>query len=207
MEVRVLIAGFKNLSLIAALVLVGFFFASLPGSASVYACKLSQDCFYCFPGAKNDDCSVTCDYCLGIRCLGPGRHEATGDFAPPEAEPLRKLERFPAEPFVAALGPNVRQVIEALWHWYDSPITLKREVLDLAGAIKVDGKAREFTLEIRQSGEQQLYDLRLEGEPRASWSVTSLGDSQVLVEFQVGAGSGDRERTGKFVVDKPLGVP
>jgi hypothetical protein len=70
----------------------------------------------------------------------------------PSEASVQKLHRFPAEPFGVALGAPVTQVIQALWHWYDSPITLKREVLDLAGAIKVDGKAQEFSLEIRQSG-------------------------------------------------------
>lgn len=104
-----------------------------------------------------------------------------------------------------ALGTPVTQVIEALWHWYDSPITLKRDVLDLAGAIKVHGKAQEFSLEIRQSGEQQIYTLRLEGAPETSWVVSSLSDSEILVEFTVAKSGAAPARSGQFRVEKGQG--
>lgn len=121
------------------------------------------------------------------------------------AAPLQKLQRFPAEPFGVALGAPVTQVIEALWHWYDSPITLKRDVLDLAGAIKVNGKAQEFSLEIRQSGDQQVYTLRLEGAPETSWVVSSLSDSELLVEFTVAKSGATPARAGQFRVGKGEG--
>lgn len=187
------------------LVLLSFLLLPASSWASTYRCQLSQDCFFCVPGTKLDDCSVTCSYCLGIKCLGAASHGLELGFEVAEAEPLQKLHRFPAEPFGVALGAPVTQVIEALWHWYDSPITLKRDVLDLAGAIKVNGKAQEFSLEIRQGGDQQVYTLRLDGAPETTWTVSSLSDAEILVEFTVAKSQSDPGRSGQFKVEKPTG--
>lgn len=175
----------------------------VPVWACTYRCQLSQDCFFSLPGNKLEDCSVTCNYCLGIKCFAAASLEAGDGLERVEAEPLLKLQRFPAEPFGTTLGKPVMQVIEALWHWYDSPITLKRDILDLAGAIKVNGRAQEFSLEIRQESDRQIYTLHLDGAPETRWVVSSLSDAEVLVEFSVAKSGTSPARSGQFRVERP----
>ena len=172
--------------------------------ASNYRCRLGDPCWYCSAGSKLDDCSVTCNVCTGIRCLGASS-VAEAEFADLAAEkdlastgPLQALLRFPSERLGELVHPSVAVVYGSFWRWRDAPLhsSHAHQDLDLAGGVTIDGKPREFTLSVRQQGDSQLHLLRIESIGSVVLTVQPAEDGRHIVEFDTYPEGPERGRSG-----------
>lgn len=178
--------------------------------ACYYRCQYNQDCYFCVPGQRFDSCGVTCDACVGQNCLGAASElfsqpepSAEDCEATPVDDSLPALHRFEWLRLATVIHPSVARVFESFWNWHDSVHPGRREVLDLAGGIKIDGEPHDFSLTVRRRGDAQLYNLVIEGFGRALLTVHPPAEGKQRLEFEALRPGEARPRTGELMVDAP----
>ena len=189
MRLRILLA--------ASFLLVG---ASL--EATTYRCKWDDSCYFCIGGDKMDDCSVTCNVCTGFRCRGAGMEapELTAEIESLNAEPVAPLYRFSTKDLGKSIHPAIGLVFENFWRWYDMPQRVRREPLDIVGGVAIAGEPHEYTLHVRQRGDDQVYFLDVEAFGKVTLTARKPRDGRQELEFELER-QGERARVGHIMVE------
>ena len=121
--------------------------------------------------------------------------------APPTAEslaavPLQPLYRFSTAELGTAIHPAAGLVFENFWRWYDMPQRVRREALDIAGGVVVAGQPHEYTLQVRQRGEDQVYLLDIESFGKLMLTAYPPSEGRQELEFDFERSGEERARTG-----------
>jgi hypothetical protein len=169
------------------------------GEASSLRCHYNQDCYNCISGTRLEDCSLDCNVCTGLRCLGPGSPAIVDES--PSPEPLQPLIRFSTERLGEAIHPDVARVFERFWIWYDAPLR-KRDRLELAGGVVIDGKPHDFNLDVHQRGEAQVYLLDILEFGKVTLTARPAVEGRQELEFSLQRAGDERVRDG-FIMLHP----
>jgi hypothetical protein len=113
-------------------------------------------------------------------------------------EPLRPLYRFSAEPLGEVIDPTVARVFGWFWRWHDAPLKARRDSLNLSGSVLVDGKPQDFTLDVRQHGEAQVYFLEVHSFGKVVLTVNPPLDGRQELQFDLQREGEDRVRSGSL---------
>lgn len=121
--------------------------------------------------------------------------------APPTAEslaavPLQPLYRFSTAELGTAIHPAAGLVFENFWRWYDMPQRVRREPLDIAGGVMVDRQPHDYTLYVRQRGNDQVYLLDIESLGKVTLTAYPPGEGRQGLEFDFERYGEERARTG-----------
>lgn len=121
--------------------------------------------------------------------------------APPTAEslaavPLQPLYRFFTAELSTAIHPAAGLVFENFWRWHDMPQRVRREPLDIAGGVVVDGQPHDYTLAVRQRGDDQVYLLDIESLGKVTLTAYPPGEGRQELEFDFKRSAEERARTG-----------
>ena len=115
-----------------------------------------------------------------------------------DEEPLRPLYRFSAEPLGEAIDPAVARVFDWFWRWHDAPLKAQQDSLNLSGSVLISGKPRDFTLDIRQRGEAQVYFLQVQSFGKVALTVNPPMKGRQELRFDVQREGEDRVRSGSL---------
>jgi len=165
--------------------------------ATCLRCKFNIDCYNCVSGGRLADCFLDCNVCGGTNCVGAAAF-ITPEAENPGEEPLRPLYRFSAEPLGEAIDPAVARVFDWFWRWHDAPLKAQQDSLNLSGSVLVAGKPRDFTLDIRQRGEAQVYFLQVQSFGKVVLTVNPAVDGRQELQFDLQREGEDRVRSGSL---------
>jgi len=113
-------------------------------------------------------------------------------------EPLRPLYRFSAQPLGAAINPTVVRVFDWFWRWHDAPFKARQDSLDLSGSVLVGGKPQDFTLDVRQRGEAQVYFLQVQSFGKVVLTVNPPIEGRQELQFDLQREGENRVRSGSL---------
>lgn len=168
--------------------------------ASSLRCHSNQDCYNCISGDRLDACSLDGYVCTGLRCRRSGAQGAAR--AEAAADPAEPLIRFSTERLGEVLHPDVARVFERFWIWHDAPLG-KRDRLELAGGVVIDGKPHDFTLDVRQQGDAQAYLLDIAEFGKVTLTVRPPLEGRQELEFAVERAGEERVRDGWLMLEVP----
>ena len=92
-------------------------------------------------------------------------------------------------------------VFERFWIWYDMPLK-KRDRLELAGGVVVDGTPRDFTLDVVQRGDGQVYLLDIAEFAVVTLTVRPPREGRQELEFSMQRAGEEQVRDG-FIMLRP----
>jgi len=111
------------------------------------------------------------------------------------------LVRFAAKP-LTAIDPAVAQVMDWFWRWLD----MKRDSgmaapLHLEGGVVIDRKPHDFTIEVRQDGVAQIYDLQIQSFAKVTLTVNPPAGARQELEYDIQREGQERARSGFVMLE------
>lgn len=112
--------------------------------------------------------------------------EAGSEVQKPDITPLQALHRFPPQPLGEAIHPAVARAFEWFWKWYDTSPHAAGDVLRLGGGLVIDGESHDFSLDVRQRGDAQVYvlDIQAFGKVTLTANRPLNGRQELNFDFQ-----------------------
>lgn len=123
--------------------------------------------------------------------------EAGSEVKSPSVTPLQALHRFPPQPLGEAIHPAVARAFEWFWKWYDTSPHAAGDVLRLGGGLVIDGTPHDFSLDVRQRGDAQVYvlDIQAFGKITLTANRPLNGRQELQYDFQREGQDGVRSGT------------
>lgn len=184
------------------LLVAGFLLATpLALGACNLKCKYNVDCYNCVSGGHLEDCFLDCEVCGGTRCFDFAAGMAGGEPGPEFTAP-EPLLRFATKPLATAIDPAVAQVMDWFWRWHDLKSRSGMAApLHLEGGVVIDHKPHDFTIEVRQEGTAQIYDLQVQSFAKVTLTVNPPAGGRQEVEYEILRTGQDRPRAGFVMLE------
>jgi hypothetical protein len=122
--------------------------------------------------------------------------EAGSEAQSPTVTPLRALHRFPPQPLGEAIHPAVARAFEWFWKWYDTSPHAAADVLRLGGGVVIDGKPHDFSLDVRQRGDAQVYVLDIQSFGKLTLTANRPLNGRQELQFDLQREGQDGPRSG-----------
>ncbi|MFP5288458.1 MAG: hypothetical protein ACLGI9_22165 [Thermoanaerobaculia bacterium] len=122
--------------------------------------------------------------------------EAAAEIQKQDITPLKALHRFPPQPLGEEIHPAVARAFEWFWKWYDSSPHAANDVLRLGGGLVVDGEPHDFSLDVRQRGDAQVYVLDIQSFGKLTLTANRPLNGRQELQFELQREGEEGPRSG-----------